>query len=110
GTVANIEPMQSTTATPPSGLGTVIGGVAGGVVGNQVGGGSGRALVTLAGVVAGAIVGNNLEAQNGSQVRQTWRISIRIDNGPYRAFDVASPGDLRVGDRVRVEGGQISRL
>jgi len=28
----------------------------------------------------------------------------------YRAFDVSNPGDLRVGDRVRVDNGQISRI
>ena len=35
---------------------------------------------------------------------------VRDDNGGYRAFDVQNPGDLRIGDRVRIDNGQISRM
>jgi hypothetical protein len=39
----------------------------------------------------------------------TYRVSIRTDQGTMRAYDVPAPGDLRVGDRVRVENGVIYR-
>lgn len=113
GRVANIEVLQTQTNTgPTSGGGAVVGGLVGGVLGNQIGHGSGRAAATALGLVGGALAGNAIEANNRApRVYQSYRVSIRTDNGGYRAFDVASPGDLRVGDRVRIDnGGQISRM
>ncbi len=111
GQVANIEVLR--TSTPgygPTGGGAVAGGVIGGVVGNQFGHGSGRAAATALGVIGGALLGNTIEAQaNGPRAYESYRVSIQTDNGAYRAFDVPSPGDLRVGDRVRIDNGQISR-
>lgn len=112
GQVAHIEVLRSQTAgTGTSGGGAVAGGLVGGVVGNQIGQGSGRAAATALGLVGGALLGNSIEAQQrGPRVYESYRISIQTDNGAYRAFDVPSPGDLRVGDRVRIDGGQISRM
>ncbi len=112
GRVANIEVIRSETAgTGTSGGGAVAGGVIGGVVGNQFGRGNGRAAATALGVVGGALLGNNIEAQrNGPQVREMYRVSVQTDNGGYRAFDVPNPGDLRIGDRVRIDNGQITRF
>ena len=112
GQVANIEVIRSeTSGTGTSGGGAVAGGALGGVVGNQFGSGSGRAAATVLGVVGGALLGNSIEAnRNGPRAYESYRLSIQTENGAYRAFDVASPGDLRVGDRVRIEGGQISRM
>ncbi|MGJ7507550.1 glycine zipper 2TM domain-containing protein [Variovorax sp. GT1P44] len=112
GRVANIEVIRSQTAgTPTTGAGTVAGGLIGGVLGNQVGSGSGRAAATALGVVGGALLGNNIEAnRNGPRAYESYRVSIQTENGGYRAFDVPSPGDLRIGDRVRIDNGQISRF
>ena len=35
------------------------------------------------------------------------RVTVQGDQGAMRYFDVPSPGDLRVGDRVRVDQGVI---
>ena len=112
GRVTNIEVLRSETAgTAPTGGGAVAGGVLGGVVGNQFGHGSGRAAATALGVVGGALLGNSIEAnRNAPRVHESYRISIETDQGGYRAFDVPTPGDLRVGDRVRIDSGQISRF
>jgi outer membrane lipoprotein SlyB len=112
GRIANIEVMRSeTSGSAPTGGGAVLGGVVGGVLGNQVGRGSGRAAATALGVVGGALLGNNVEAQqNGPRAYQSYRISVQTDRGGYRAFDVPTPGDLRIGDRVRIENGQLSRM
>ncbi|MES2529674.1 MAG: glycine zipper 2TM domain-containing protein [Pseudomonadota bacterium] len=111
GRVANIEVLR--TETPgyaPGGGGAIAGGLVGGVLGNQIGHGGGRAAATALGVVGGALLGNNIEANNNRpRVAESYRISVQTENGGYRAFDVASPGDLRVGDRVRLDNGQISR-
>ena len=112
GRVANIEVVQSQTgAAAPSGAGAVVGALVGGVIGNQFGHGSGRAAMTALGAVGGGFAGNAVEANNGApRVYQSYRLSVQTDNGGYRAFDVSSPGDLRVGDRVQIYNGQISRI
>jgi len=112
GHVANIEVLRSETAgTGTSGGGAVAGGVIGGVVGNQFGRGNGRAAATALGVIGGALLGNTIEAQqNGPRAYESYRISVQTDRGGYRAFDVQHPGDLRIGDRVRIDNGQLSRM
>ncbi len=111
GRVANIEVLRSETAgTGTSGGGAVAGGLIGGVVGNQFGRGGGRAAATALGLVGGALLGNSIESQNnGPRAYESYRVSVQTENGTYRVFDVASPGDLRIGDMVRIENGQISR-
>jgi outer membrane lipoprotein SlyB len=87
----------------------VLGGLVGGVLGNQIGGGSGRTAATVLGAVGGAVAGNAIEGRMNQGYTQAYRISIQLDQGGMRAYDVSSPGDLRVGDRVRLVNGQISR-
>lgn len=110
GRVSNVEVLRTPEQGRGSGVGAVLGGVAGAVVGRQIGGGSGRDAATVAGVVGGALAGNAIEKNRNTTVRETYRVSIQLDNGSARAYDVPSPGELRVGDRVRIENGQISRL
>ena len=109
GQVMNIEALQTSQRGQTTGAGAVIGAVVGGVLGNQVGGGSGRAAATAVGVVGGALAGNAIEGRNSGDYGTAYRISIRLDRGGHRAYDVNSVGDLRVGDRVRLYNGQISR-
>ncbi len=112
GRIANIEVLRTERpGTGTGGAGAVAGGVIGGVVGNQFGSGNGRAAATALGVIGGALLGNSVEAQNnGPRVYESYRVSIQTENGAYRAFDVPNPGDLRIGDRVRIDNGQISRF
>lgn len=111
GHIANIEVLRSETAGyGTSGGGAVAGGVLGGVVGNQFGRGGGRAAATALGIVGGALLGNTIEAQNNApRAYESYRVSVQTDNGAYRVFDVPHPGDLRIGERVRIDNGQISR-
>ena len=111
GRIANIEVVRSETqGSGPSGGGAIAGGLVGGVVGNQFGGGGGRAAMTALGLVGGALLGNRIESNNNApRAYETYRISVQTDYGGYRAFDVPTPGDLRVGDRVRIENNQLSR-
>lgn len=90
------------------GAGTVIGGVVGGVLGHQVGGGTGKDIATAAGVVGGAVVGHEIDKRNQQQV-DTYNIRVRLDNGGYQSLAQPSVNDLRVGDRVRIENGNIYR-
>jgi outer membrane lipoprotein SlyB len=88
----------------------VIGGVAGGLLGNQIGGGSGRTAATVLGAVGGAAVGSHLARNSaGATTQAGYRITMQTDQGQIRTYEVPATGDLRVGDRVRVDNGVIYR-
>ena len=97
------------TASRPSGAGAVLGAVIGAVVGNQFGSGSGKALATGAGVIGGAVAGNAIENRTRRD-DELYRVQVRFDNGSVRDFDFQRIDDLRTGDRVKFEGGQLHRL
>jgi outer membrane lipoprotein SlyB len=110
GVITSIDQMRAEQQRV-SPVGAIAGAVIGGFLGNQVGAGGGKAAATVAGVAAGGLVGNEVgrRAEAGS-TPDIFRIGIRYDGGGHQYFDVSYPGDLRPGDRVRVEGnGQISR-
>ena len=102
GRVSNIEVLQGRSQGQTTGTGAVLG--------NQVGKGTGRAAATAVGVLGGAVAGNAIEGRNNQEYVQGYRLSVQLDQGGYRVYDVSSPGDLRIGDRVRLYNGQISRM
>ena len=112
GRVSNVEVLRSQQQGSTSGVGAVIGGVAGAVLGNQIGGGDGKKLATVVGAVGGAVAGNSIERSRNANtgVGETYRISVQLDNGSSRAYEVPSSGDLRIGDRVKIENNQIARI
>lgn len=87
--------------------GAVLGAVLGGVIGHQIGSGSGRDVATGLGAVGGALIGRQIQKRNETDI---FRVTVRLDNGTQRSFDYQRIDDLRVGDRVRIENGQIVRL
>ena len=107
GTVANIDVVSADSST--TGVGAVIGGVLGAVVGHQIGGGTGKTLATGAGAVGGALAGNAVEKSRGT-TKNVYRVNIRLDNGQYQQFSYDDVASLRVGDRVRIENGQVYEL
>jgi len=92
----------------PSGGGAVVGGVVGGVLGNQIGRGSGRTAATVLGVAGGALAGNELEKERSKTVT-SYRVTVRTDTGHTRVFEADHLDGLKVGDRVRVDGGVLRR-
>lgn len=92
-----------------SGGGAVLGAVLGAVVGNQIGAGTGRVAATGVGAVAGGVVGNQIERHNRRD-DEVYRVSVRFDNGSVQSYDFQRIDDLRVGDRVKWEGGQLHRV
>lgn len=107
GQVQSIEVVKAQSQT--TGVGAVAGGVIGAVLGHQVGTGSGRDAATGVGAVGGAIIGNELE-KNRRGATDFQRVAVRFDNGVVRSYDLPESAALRVGDRVRVENGQVVRL
>jgi outer membrane lipoprotein SlyB len=107
GQVTNIALVDQKAGT--SGAGAVLGAVLGGVLGNQVGGGDGRTAATVAGAVAGGYVGNKVE-QNRAGTNEVYRVDVRFEDGRTETFNFHDLNGLRVGDRVRTEGGQLYRM
>jgi outer membrane lipoprotein SlyB len=89
--------------------GTVIGGVVGGLIGHQIGGGSGRTAATIIGATCGAIAGNQIDNRPRRE-DETFRVTVRYDNGTYHTLHQENITNLRTGDRVRVEDGRIYRI
>jgi outer membrane lipoprotein SlyB len=116
GRVVAIESMpaaQASTTRSPNVLGAVVGGVAGAALGRQVGDGRGRDAATVLGGVAGAAAGSQVGRGNDpapvASSGNVYRVTVQTDQGLSRQYEVSATGDLRVGDRVRVENGVIYR-
>lgn len=112
GRVSNVEVVRMQQPSAAPGIGAVIGGVAGAVVGSQIGAGGGRTAATVIGAVGGAVAGNAIEKSRAANTSagESYRVSVQMDNGLMRAYDMSSYGDLRIGDRVRIENGQLYRV
>jgi outer membrane lipoprotein SlyB len=112
GVVQSIEIVrQGNTGIGGSGIGAgaIVGAVVGGLVGNQVGGGTGKTAATVIGAAGGAYAGNELEKRNQTQQADAYKFTIRMNDGSYQAVTQATIGDIRVGDRVRIENGVARR-
>jgi outer membrane lipoprotein SlyB len=109
GSVRSIEAL-GIPSDQPQGAGAVVGGVLGAVVGRQMASSnSGKNVGTAVGAVGGALIGNEIE-KSARRDHSGVRIGVTLDNGALRHFDYKSAGELRVGDRVRIEGEQLYRL
>jgi outer membrane lipoprotein SlyB len=110
--------VQSIEIVPPDpggiggsgiGLGAIAGAVVGGLAGSQVGSGSGTTAATVVGAAGGAYVGHEIENRQKAH-EDTYRITVRMNDGAYQALTHTTAADLRVGDRVRVgHGGVVHR-
>lgn len=89
--------------------GTIIGGIVGGLIGTQIGSGRGRTAATVVGAVGGAVAGNVIEGRQRAD-HETFRISVRLDNGTMQTVTQENVNDLHTGDRVRLDGNVISRV
>jgi outer membrane lipoprotein SlyB len=65
--------------------------------------------MTGAGAVGGAVAGNNVERNHNEGV-VGYRVSIRLDDGNTRTFERTQVGDLRVGERVRLDEQSFHRV
>jgi len=107
GVVRNIEIIA--IASRNNAGGAILGAVIGGIIGHQIGGGTGKTLATGAGAIGGAVAGNAIQNRN-QRDDEVYRVEVRFDNGAVRQIDFQRIDDLRVGDRVKFEGGQLHRL
>ncbi len=88
-------------------LGTIGGGIAGAVLGSQVGGGSGRTAAQVAGALGGAYVGRNIE--RNARKTQHYEVLVRFPNGGSQTVVYENDPGLRVGEKVKVNDGVLTR-
>lgn len=105
GRVDGIIPIEN--AGQGSGAGALLGGVLGGVLGHQVGNGRGRDAATVVGAVGGAVLGNQVERNNNAS--RSYDVRVRMDDKSYRTVRYEVEPNVRVGDKVRLEGGRLVR-
>jgi len=89
--------------------GTVIGGIVGGLIGHQIGAGSGQTAATIVGATGGAVAGHEVQ-RRARRSDETFRVTVRFDNGAFETIQQEDIQDLRTGDRVRLEGGRVYRM
>ena len=89
------------------GAGAVVGGIVGGVLGHQVGSGRGNDLATAAGAIGGAVAGHHIEKSRGGD--EQYRVTVQFRDGREATFLQDSLEGIRVGDRVRIDGGRVFR-
>lgn len=106
GAVQRIDPITDSSAT---GAGAVAGGLLGGVVGHQFGKGDGKKAMTVLGAVGGAVAGHQVEKAASTKV-VGYRVQVQLDNGETRTFEPTQLDGLKVGDRVRIDQGQLRRV
>lgn len=91
---------QVTIQRDSTGVGTVAGAAVGALAGSNVGGGKGSAVAGILGAVAGGVAGNAIESS--IKTAPGLEITVRLDNGEYRAVTQAADEIFRVGERVRL--------
>ena len=89
-------------------IGTLGGAVVGGLLGSQVGGGSGKTAAEVAGALGGAYAGRNYDRNNARQTRH-FEVVIRFANGGTQTVQYANDPGLRVGEKVKVNDGVLTR-
>ncbi len=89
-------------------IGTVGGGVVGALLGSQVGDGNGRTAAQIAGALGGAYVGRNIDRANSKQTKH-FEVVIRFPNGGSQTVQYANDPGLRVGEKVKINEGVLTR-
>ncbi|MFH1815333.1 MAG: glycine zipper 2TM domain-containing protein [Pseudomonadota bacterium] len=105
GIVESIREIQA--AADPSGLGAAAGGVVGGLLGNNVGKGSGRTVATIIGIAGGAYAGHQIEKTQRKTTRH--EVGVRMNNGDYRTVTLDAAPGWHVGDKVKLQNGNLVR-
>lgn len=104
---ATVAAVNVVEASSGNHLGAIGGAVVGGLLGSSVGSGSGRTAAEVAGAVGGAAIGNNIERNSNRRLR--YEVTVRYGNGATQTVAYDNDPGLRVGDRVRVNNGVVTR-
>jgi outer membrane lipoprotein SlyB len=109
GRIVQIDPVEL-QGDHQLGGGAIIGAAAGGLLGSFVGRGTGRDIAMVAGAIGGGIVGN-AEQNRYVDKRDGQHVTVRLQSGVAVAVTQPADPNLRIGDRVRIDGsGQGARV
>lgn len=105
GTISNIE--QRTEKGEGTGMGAVAGAVAGALIGREIvkGDRDKRNIAGAAGAVGGGYAGHQIEKSARSSTY--YLVSVRMEDGRTETVTLNSTEGLSVGQKVRVESGNI---
>ena len=105
GTVTDVKTVKKEGEA--SGVGAVAGGVLGGVLGHQVGSGRGNTAATIVGAGAGAYAGHQVEKNQKSTT--SYQVVVKMEDGKSRTFNFSKETSYRVGDKIKVVDGKLTR-
>lgn len=109
GVVEQINPTQI-QSNHHRGVGAIIGGLGGLGIGSLIGGGTGRDVAMVAGTIGGALFGNEVQKRHDQPVAAQ-QIIVRVRSGVLVVVTQPVTPDLRVGQRVYIEGsGEGARV
>ena len=112
GYVEAVDTLSGEPVRQGPGVGAIGGAIAGGVLGHQVGSGSGNTAATIGGAVIGGVIGHQVEqrVRDRQAVAVEYVFRVRMDDGSYQTFRKETHDGIQVGDRVRIERGNIFRV
>lgn len=102
-----VEAVNVVETDDASGLGAAAGAVAGGLLGNQVGKGKGKTLSTVIGAVGGGVAGHYGEKYLRKKTR--WDVVVIMEDGTHRTMSYDADPNFIVGEKVQVNGGNLSK-
>jgi len=109
GRIVRIDPVQL-EGDQQLGLGAVIGAAAGGLIGSAIGAGTGRDVAIVLGAIGGGVAGNVIQNKYVDK-RPGSHVVVTLDNGVHVAVTQPFDPNLKVGDRVMIQGsGQNARV
>jgi outer membrane lipoprotein SlyB len=85
------------------GVGAVAGGLAGLGIGSLIGAGTGRDVAMVLGTLGGALIGNEVQKKHDRPVVGQ-QVIVRTSNGVLVSVTQPASANLRVGQRVYIEG------
>ena len=85
------------------GVGAVAGGLAGLGIGSLIGAGTGRDVAMVLGTLGGALIGNEVQKKHDRPVVGQ-QVIVRTSNGVLVSVTQPASSNLRVGQRVYIEG------
>lgn len=102
GVIEQITPTQI-ASSQHAGVGAVLGGLGGLGIGSLIGAGTGRDVAMVAGAVGGALIGNEVQKRHDQPI-PAQQIIVRVSSGVLVAITQPVNNNLRVGQRVYIQG------
>lgn len=113
GHITNVQMVQANSGgTTQVGKGALIGGLAGGVIGNRIGDKKDEQTAgALAGAAIGALIGHVIEQQAYGRYygKPVYRVTVRGNDGIHRSYDYPQNPNVRIGERVQIQGTKLYR-